>query len=144
MDEQDAFPPDDQWLIVHTPDQVYVWNLGQPDETTLDAALFAARTAVGFPAHDQWPGGPHSLGLAPGRPHTTLMARARVGALEQLAQVPADDVAAYRDQYASNVRQAAIDSAASVLAALDPAALAAVLDHPDVVAQRKATDEPLD
>jgi hypothetical protein len=144
MDEQIVAVPDDQWLIIHMPDQVYVWNLGQPDEATLDAALFAARAAVGFPADDNWLGGPCSLCLAPGRPHWKLMDRAQVGVLEQIAQVPSADVAAYRDAYAANVRQVTVESAAAALSALHPDDLAAVLEHPAVVTRREESNGSLE
>lgn len=149
----------DTWLIMHLPNQIYVWNLGTMAGTDLDDAIMAARTFAGFPANDTWPfltdsvdefvapGIPPrrvrstSLMVTTGMPHEKLMARATVG--PDLTRVSPEQIAEYRAEYAANARQAQLGSALATLVGLHPDDLAAVLDHPQVV-RRRDSDDPLD
>ena len=133
--------PDDTWLIIHLPDADirHVWNLGQPDPPTLDAAILAARTSVGFPADDNWAGAPHlsSVMVTFGRPHSNLMAAATLHTADELAKVAADQVTAYQAQLDASREQVHMDAARTVLAGLSGDQLAALLADPAVAAKVK-------
>lgn len=137
-DEIKILVPDDEWLIIHKGDTVMVWNLGQPGNAREDL-IHRGRVAAGIPADHDWADGGWSVGIGFGRPHEKLMARATVGTVADLGEVGEAEVAEHRDALAEIARQDQIEAAKTALAALDPAALAAVLEHPDVVALRTAT-----
>lgn len=143
---------DDEWLIIHTPGQPYVWNLGElgDDYELRERLVYAARLSVGFPATDDWATNPQiteqfvadglpprevlasSVMLSPGEPHHTLMARAVVGTRAELEAVSADAVDAYRRDHLDSQRRAAVEAHAAALASLDPEVLAAILAHPSL------------
>ena len=117
------------WLIVRTPDAIHVWPVwgetDQPDE----ALINAARVAVGFPAHDNWPddGSGYSVALTLGEPHHTLLAQATVGTVADLSKVDPAAVQAYATARVAAGRQAQIDAAKMALMQLDPAGKAAAI-----------------
>lgn len=123
----------DWWLIVQTPSGLHLWNLGRPADEQRDDLILRARTHIGFPAGDALlPGaGNWDLALSPGEPHGTLLHRATVHDLADLARVPDADVQAYRCDCEQAARTASLDAARAAIAQLDSAqrdALRAELD----------------
>jgi len=77
-------------LIIRTPDgQVHVWPVWTEDEEPDESLIHAARTAVGFPASDDWilDQSGWDLQLSLDEPHPMLMRGAVVGAFDELRSV---------------------------------------------------------
>lgn len=116
------------WLILHTPDGPHVWDLGDPDDTTRGELVERARTLIGFPVAESWLSDYehwHPM-LSYGDPHPTLLAKATVHDVADLAKVPAVQLDDYRRRCHESVRQAQLDAARAALANLDPAQLDAL------------------
>lgn len=134
------------WLIIHTPDGVFVWPVWE-DDAEPDASLIdAARVLVGYPADDipvrtDTDTDGYDIQLAPGEPHASLLARATVGSVADLRKVDATAVATHVQARVAAARQSTVDAAKAVLANLDDDTLKAVLADP-AVAQR-ATVAPV-
>lgn len=111
------------WLIIGTPDGIHCWPLGDSDPTR---SILAAKVLLGVP-----PGaGPMlddtawDVQTSPGRPHDTLLARATIHDLAELARV---DVTAYRAAEADACRGEQVQAARDLLDSLDDQTIAAVL-----------------
>ncbi len=134
MDSWTERPDDDEWLVIRHSDQVWVWNLGPADNDARYDLVARARVASGYPVDLDWFSDPSlaQITVSPGRPHQTLLDRATVGTLAELAAVDSAEVAQLFEHLAGQDRQRQVDAALALLGQLDPAALAAVLAHPDV------------
>lgn len=124
----------DEWLVIRHSDQTWAWNLGPANHAARYDLVMRARVACGYPIGLDWVPDP-SLGqitVSPGEPHQTLLDQATVGTLADLLAVDDAKVADLVATLAEQDRQRQIDVALIVLANLDPAGLAAVLQHPDV------------
>lgn len=119
----------DEWLIIHTPTEVYCWDLGAPTDDEREDLVDRARVSCGLTPEDT--GAPDATGvvimLTFGEPHETLMDRAVVGTAADLAKVNRAKVQAHKAGRAQAARQVQIDAAKTVLAALHPADLAGVI-----------------
>lgn len=114
----------DWWLIIGTPDGIHCWPLGTRDPAP---SIIAAKALLGVPA-GAWPmldGSAWDVQVAPGRPHDTLMTRATLHDLGDLAQV---DVAAYQAAEAAAHRDDQIRAAKQVIDSMEPTTKAALLD----------------
>ncbi|MES2211024.1 MAG: hypothetical protein V4515_12730 [Chloroflexota bacterium] len=126
--------PDDEWLVIRHGGGTWAWNLGPADDEARYDLVARARVACGYPTGLDWFADPEQaqITVSPGEPHQTLLARATVGTLADLAAVDAGRLAELLEHLAAQDRQRQVDAALAVLGQLDPAALAAVLAHPDV------------
>jgi len=118
-----------QWLIIRTPGGVQCWDLGHPTDVERELLVNAARVAVDFPAHDEWAhdGSPWDVQVTFGQPHPSLLARATVGSVADLAAADPAAIATHQAQRVVAASQDRIGAARAVLAALDPAERAQVL-----------------
>lgn len=126
----------DLWLIVGTPDGIHCWPLGDRDPAL---HVLAAKALLGVPpgAGPMLDGSAWDVQVAPGRPHDTLLGRATLHDLADLAQV---DVAEYRAAEDAEHKAERVRSAKRAVDALDPTAreqlLAEYTRSPDAVSPK--------
>ena len=137
-DEITVDVPDDWWLIIYYAGLFWVWNLGTPDDANRDELIHRGRVAAGVPPDNDWVDSGNSISLSPGRPHDSLMARATLGTVADLARLDDAVVAEYEDTLAEVYRQIQMEAVQAALATLDPTTLAAVLARPEIVAKLTA------
>lgn len=126
---------DDEWLIIHTPGGVYCWDLGAPADDEREDLVNRARVLASVPAQDVWPGDGtgYVIMLSYGEPHATLLARATVGTVGDLAAVDVAAVEAHqagRDELARQERLAGATAALDALSADDRAVFLANASAP--------------
>jgi hypothetical protein len=116
-----------EWLIIHTPTGSWVWDLGTPTPDERGDLTNRARVMAGFPANNDWVGSDDAaVMLTYGRPHDSLMARATVGTVADLARVNDDESARYAAAMAEVHQRIMVDAARDALLALPADAQAAL------------------
>lgn len=118
------------WLIIHYAGAVHCWPVGEPDDTERDEIIIRARVSVNYPTGNSWaqsddPG--TQVMLTCGEPHPSLLERATVHDITELACIDAAAVDAYRAECKQADRQARIETARRVLAVLPQEELSELL-----------------
>lgn len=123
------------WIIVRAPDEIRCWNIGNPNDNKREDLLNRARTAVGFPARDEWAwdGSPWEVSLHAGEPHPSIRGFEDVNVhdVAELLNIDPAIVTAHAAARTEATRaaqaQGSVDVALSAIAALDPNAMKALV-----------------